>query len=161
MSIKDMAAKTVQKIKDRISHGVIYDNPPRENDYGEDFGMIYGQETNMLAIERFDNYDDYIASYYVFSVCGNFAGEGYIHPYKEQIEVYRKTIDYMVDKMSGKLRMDDVFSDSFLEFEFKNNLNNHLRVRGKLCNYSDFPSVTFEFEADQTILFELKKALKQ
>ena len=124
-------------------------------------GIIYEYEKNKLIVEFYGDYDHgNYRSYYLFVAVGNFAGEGGFTLKRSTVHQHIKTIDSMLQTQSGKLRIDDGDSDDFLEFEFTNSMNPHDFVRGKLGGYNTFPVISFEFEADQTILSELKKALK-
>ena len=124
-------------------------------------GIIYEYENNKLIVEFYGDYDHgNYRSYYLFAAVGNFAGEGGFTLKRSTISQHIKTIDSMLNTRSGKLRIDDLDSDTFLEFEFQDSLNPHLWVRGTMSHYTIFTSMSFEFIADQTILSELKKALK-
>ena len=144
MWAKEKASEIIKKLTGKIEQGIIYE-----------------YKDSKLVMEFYGDYDHgNFQSYYVFAAIRNFAGEGSLTLRKSDIVQYKKTINSMLETLSGKLRIDDGESDDFLEFEFTDSLNPHVFVRGKLGGYKILPVMSFEFEADPTILSELKKALR-
>lgn len=118
--------------------------------------IIYDNKKDSISVEPLCAVGGYI-TYNITASTNGFSGYCHFCIHENMIQNIILKINSMQDDLCGKIIIEDVESDAFLEVLFQNDMN--LFVSGQLGGSYEDNMLKFKFRADQTILGELKKVL--
>lgn len=120
--------------------------------------VIYKNEKHEMAFEHLYTVGGY-ATYAVCVKTNYFAGVCNFCIAVETINQYTIEINSVIDKLIGGICVRDCESDAYFEMGF-NDAKNFV-IKGQLGGSHEINILRFEFSADQTILYGLKRNLLQ